>query len=68
MGRILFKKRKIEKESSFYATSITDHTLANGFTDDISEVSSVLHIYITESMVIAEKLTQSNAIGFTNVD
>ncbi|XP_066158734.1 protein eva-1 isoform X2 [Euwallacea fornicatus] len=55
VGRILLKRHKMkktEKEPTFYATSISDHTLANGFTDDISEVDADIDLQTTLPMSI----------------
>ncbi|XP_048517382.1 protein eva-1 isoform X2 [Dendroctonus ponderosae] len=52
ISRVLIKKHRTEKETTFYATSISDHTLANGFTDDISEVDADIDLQTTLPMSI----------------
>ncbi|KAL1493471.1 hypothetical protein ABEB36_011517 [Hypothenemus hampei] len=52
VGRLVLKKRKIDKDTTFYATSVSDHTLANGFTDDISEVDADIGLQKTHPISI----------------
>ncbi|XP_076261457.1 uncharacterized protein LOC143197137 isoform X2 [Rhynchophorus ferrugineus] len=47
LGRLFLNRRRNQKEEKFYATSISDHTLANGFTDDISEVDADIDLQTT---------------------
>ncbi|XP_060516203.1 uncharacterized protein LOC132695763 [Cylas formicarius] len=52
VGRFLLQRHRTQKEEKFYATSISDHTLANGFTDDISEVDADIDLQTTLPMTI----------------
>lgn len=38
--RLLVQRHRARKEAKFHATNVSDHTLPNGFTDDISEVDA----------------------------
>ncbi|XP_030748809.1 protein eva-1-like isoform X2 [Sitophilus oryzae] len=51
-GRLLLIRHRSQKEAKFYSTSISDHTLANGFTDDISEVDADIDLQTTLPMSI----------------
>ncbi|XP_030748807.1 protein eva-1 homolog C-like isoform X2 [Sitophilus oryzae] len=50
VGRFLFQKHRNQREAKFYTASISDHTLANGFTDDISEVDVDIDLQTTLPM------------------
>ncbi|KAF7272207.1 hypothetical protein GWI33_014991 [Rhynchophorus ferrugineus] len=50
VGRTLLQKHRTQGEAKFYTTSISDHTLANGFTDDISEVDVDIDLQTTLPM------------------
>ncbi|XP_068916209.1 uncharacterized protein [Tenebrio molitor] len=40
VGRLLVQRHRARREAKFHATNIADHSLPNGFTDDISEVDA----------------------------
>ncbi|KAG5871217.1 hypothetical protein JTB14_001914 [Gonioctena quinquepunctata] len=40
VGRLLLQRHRARRDAKFHATNISDNTLPNGFTDDISEVDA----------------------------
>ncbi|XP_018578881.1 protein eva-1 homolog C isoform X5 [Anoplophora glabripennis] len=40
VGRLLLQRHRARREAKFHATNISENTLPNGFTDDISEVDA----------------------------
>lgn len=40
MGRLLIQRQRARREAKFHATTVADHSLPNGFTDDISEIDA----------------------------
>lgn len=40
VGRLLLQRHRIRRDAKFHATNISDNTLPNGFTDEISEVDA----------------------------
>lgn len=40
VARLLVQRHRARREAKFHATNIADHSLPNGFTDDISEVDA----------------------------
>lgn len=40
VGRLLVQRQRARREAKFHATTVADHSLPNGFTDDISEIDA----------------------------
>ncbi|KAJ8972802.1 hypothetical protein NQ317_014859 [Molorchus minor] len=40
VGRLLLQRHRAQREAKFHATNVSDNTVPNGFTDDISEVDA----------------------------
>lgn len=40
VGRLLVQRHRARREAKFHATNVAEHTLPNGFADDISEVDA----------------------------
>lgn len=47
IGRLLVQRHRARREAKFHATAAAEHTLPNGFADDISEIDADIDLTVT---------------------
>lgn len=53
IGRLLVQRHRARREAKFHATAAAEHTLPNGFADDISEIDADIDLTVTPVPVVA---------------